>query len=432
MNGLYKGALIISIGTVLTKLLGALYRVPLTSLIGAEGIGLYQMVFPFYTMLLTLSSTGIPSALAKLIAEGKNGVKLVKKAVIFFGLLGFLGSLIMFIFGEKIATIQGNSQAGLCYKMLSPSVFFVSVLSCFRGYFQGKSNMVITTVSQIIEQVIKLLVALLLVWLLPLAVYQKAGVCCLAVSISEVVATLYAFIKYKRKVDFDGFGEEVNLKRLILVVAPIFLSSILLPFARAVDSFLVLKLLPQTKIVSTGLYGIYSGGVESLVGVPVAITYGLSVSGLPLISKEKNNKKLVYKLVISTFLLGLAFALTVYIFAKPIVSLLYFNLEQGEKLTFVSLLKLSAVNVLLLSLIQSLTSVLIGQNKAKIAPINLGVGVVVKIIALFIFLPNPRFSIFGLAISDILCYFVATFLDLLYIIRYNISYRLERKREYAS
>ena len=159
---LLSGALTISVGAFIAKVLGAFYRIPLTNIIGVESLGLYQMIFPLYCILLTISSTGIPNSLSKLISEGNNAKAVLTTSLKTFSVLGAIGSLIMLALGYPIAFLQGDFRAGLGYILLSPSVFIVSVLSCYRGYFQGSGNMKPTALSQVIEQLVKLTFGLFL------------------------------------------------------------------------------------------------------------------------------------------------------------------------------------------------------------------------------------------------------------------------------
>jgi stage V sporulation protein B len=199
-------------------------------------------------------------------------------------------------------------------------------------------------------------------------------------------------------------------------VLPIALSSALLPLSRAFDSFLVVNLLQLDKDVATAQYGIYSGGIESLVGVPVALCYGFAVSGIPILSSNKNDDKTLSKLLIYTFVFSAAIAVAVYFLSDFVVNLLYFRLGAEEKTLMSELLRVSAIEIVLLSLLQSLTSSLISLDALSIAPLNLGMGVIVKIVLVLSLVKIPEIGIYGVAISDISCYFVAAIADLLYII----------------
>lgn len=200
---IFTGAGMLAVSSVIAKLLGALYRIPLTNVVGSEGMGLYQMVFPLYTLLLTVSSGGLPVAISRLVAvklasnDEKGATKVLKVSVCALSVVGLLGSLLLALLGRRIAIFQGNERATLAYLGIAPAVFLVAILSCLRGYYQGRENMLPTAVSQLLEQAIKLFAGLTFATML-----MKRGVeygvlgALLGVSLSEVVATLALSLAY--------------------------------------------------------------------------------------------------------------------------------------------------------------------------------------------------------------------------------------------
>ena len=207
----FTGAGALAVSAVVAKLLGALYRIPLTNIVGSEGMGLYQMVFPFYTLLLTVSSGGLPVAISRLVAvklsnnDERGASNVLRISVCVLSVVGFLGSLLMFALGKTLATFQGNSSAGLAYQGISPAVFLVSILSCFRGYYQGRENMLPTAFSQLIEQAVKLVAGLYFASrLMSKGVEYGVLGAIFGVALSEVIATLtlglwYAFTHIRLK-----------------------------------------------------------------------------------------------------------------------------------------------------------------------------------------------------------------------------------------
>ncbi len=416
-NKIIKGALIISLGGFLTKLIGAFYRIPLTRILGAKGIGLYQMAFPLYCLLLTFSSQGVPNGIAKLIASGEDAQKTLKSALKLFVPFGFLLTLIMAIFSSKIATLQGNVMAKGCYLFLSPSIFLVSVISCFRGYFQGLSNMLPTSISQILEQVVKCVFGLILCYIFRKNLILATNMAVLAVTFSEIIATLYFIILYNKKSKFNLFkSAKTNVKKVRVVVVPIMLATITLPLCRTVESFMIVNILKGYLQNATSLYGIYSGGVESVVGVPVAICYGLCVSSIPEIAKRINVIKKVKLTVFLTLASGLLFAVTLYFFSPIIVKVLYSSLLDNEKIIMIKMLKIASLSVFFLSLMQTSSAVLIALSKTKITLINGILSAVLKLILSYFLLKIPSINVFACIFTDIFSYFVACFLNLVYIV----------------
>lgn len=409
---------------LVTKMLGAVYRIPLTNLLGAEGMGIYQAVFPFYSILLTISGVGIPNALSKVIGEGKNGKKVLYKSIIAFGGFGLAGSLIMATIAKKLSILQGNPSAYKAYLAISPSVFFVSILSCFRGYFQGNGNMLPTGISQITEQAVKLITGLTLIYFLSLKGERGAVAACFAVTVSEVVALLFVVVYKRRKSGYkpviDEFSiqneDEITIKQIIKIVFPVTLTAMILPLSKFIDSFIVINTIKSYRGDAVSLYGLYSGAVESIVGVPVALCYGISVSGLPKISKNKNGSD-GKKVITYTAILSLSAAIITFTGARFAIEFLYGRLTSEQSNTAIKLLKISSLQVALLPIMQATTLVLIGKDKLYLPSIFLGLGVAVKILISIFALKNPSINIYGTAFSDIACYFVAGFCNLLYIIR---------------
>ena len=211
IDGIIKGAFCLGVGTFIAKLIGAIYRIPLTNLIGGYGLGLYQMVFPVYTLLLDFSSAGVPNALSKIISGQKyhkeyHAYNYLKTSIKVLSILGIIFSSVMFLGGKFFANFQGDDKAFLGYVFLSPAIFFVCIISSFRGYFQGLLNMKPTAISQVLEQVIKLVVGLLFAYIfINKVIYQVAGIT-FAITLSEIVATLFLYFVYKKR------NSKLNLK----------------------------------------------------------------------------------------------------------------------------------------------------------------------------------------------------------------------------
>jgi len=157
---------------MIAKILGAVYRIPLTNLLGAEGIGIYQLVFPIYALMLTLSSSGIPTAIARLVSEKRTlGEKLeeqkvMKSSFVLLFVLGTLATLIMLLIAVPLSNLQGAFAIRYGYFVVAPAILIVAISSYFKGWFQGNMNMVPTAISQIAEQVFKMLFGLLFAYLL--------------------------------------------------------------------------------------------------------------------------------------------------------------------------------------------------------------------------------------------------------------------------
>ena len=254
------GALIISAGGFISKILGALYRIPLTNILGGEGMGIYQMVYPLYCILLTVSASGIPAGIARLISSGRApGAE--KSAFKLYGFIGVLGTIAMFLLAKPLASAQGEPAVGLCCKLLAPAVFFVAVLSVVRGYFQGRHNMIPTAFTEVCEQLLKVLAGVAFAWQfrgnMPLAVASTL----FAVTLSEGFSALFAVMLYRgegaRRPLFSersaGYGA------ILRYTVPITFTAIAMPVSQLAESIVAVNLLRSAGLEATALYGIFSG-----------------------------------------------------------------------------------------------------------------------------------------------------------------------------
>lgn len=200
---LFTGAGMLAAASVAAKLLGALYRVPLTNVLGGEGMGLYQLVFPLYTLLLTVSSGGLPVAISRLVAvkladgDERGATRVLKVSLVALSVAGLAGTALLLIFGGAAAAIQGNAEAKIAYYGIAPAVLFVAIISCFRGYFQGRENMLPGAVSQLTEQAGKLVFGLYFaIKLMPRGYAYGVFGALVGVSLSELLAAVILALTY--------------------------------------------------------------------------------------------------------------------------------------------------------------------------------------------------------------------------------------------
>lgn len=196
-----SGAGILLVGSVVAKMLGALYRIPLTNVLGAEGMGMYQLVFPVYALFMVLATAGIPTALSRIVAEkralGEDSKKYFAVAMTALLSLGLIFGALIASLSRFLAQKQGNADTYQGFLAISPAIVCVCVISGFRGLFQGQMYMLPTALSNVIEQVVKLSVGLALAYAL-----SKRGIVAavcgalLGVTASEVVTVLYMLFTY--------------------------------------------------------------------------------------------------------------------------------------------------------------------------------------------------------------------------------------------
>ena len=430
-NTLFSGALWLGIGTFIAKLLGAVYRIPLTNKLGGLGLGLYQMVFPVYALLLDFSGAGLPSALSRIIAMQENKDEVAKRFLInsikLFFVLGILASIFMAIFSTNIARLQGNEGAKTAYLFLSPAVMIVSIISCFRGYFQAYLDMRPTAVSQIIEQFVKLIFGLIFINIFMPNIPLSVAGATLAITISEVFALVYLWLKYKsfsakkaiqNHLIYDGFIKDAKI--IIKTTVPITLVGIMLPLSHVIDSFLIINMLRNYTDSATALYGLLSGVVMTVINLPVSVCYGISTVAIPSVSSSKTQKEInsrIKKVISLTFVIALPCTIFLCFFAPFTINLLFSNLPIAQKSIATTLLIICAPCVLFLSLVQSTNAILIGMGKLYTPVKTLGVGIIIKTILNLILLSNKKINIYGSAVAIIACYFSACLINLILIIK---------------
>lgn len=428
-NRFFKGAIILVLCNLIGKVLGALYRIPLAKILGAVGMGQYQLVFPLYTLILTVSTSGIPTSISKLVAEfnsqgrQKDTRRLLFISILILTLVSFVGFVVIILGAKGISALQGNSSAYICYYGIAPAILFVGVLSAFRGYFQGNLLMFPTAISGLIEQVFKIVAGLTLaskfsVYGIEYAVFGAL----IGVSVSELISFLFLFIcylvyvkKHKISTNSEIYSYRVLAKNLMVSAVPITLGGLISPITSLIDSLLIVNVLMFAGFSSesaTVMLGIQSGVVEPLVNIPVILAVSISMVILPNISylRQKHSdeevKNLIEKGYQTTLSIALACAVCFVIFGEQIITFLYGkNFDFEELLMAVKLLMLGSLNVVALSLVQVTASVLQGLDESKYSVKMLVIGCVLKIVLDVLLVRNPSVNIYGAILSGIVSYF---------------------------
>lgn len=439
-----KGALILAICGLIGKIIGAFYRIPFSYIVGAEGLGLYQLVYPLFTLVLTISTSGLPRGISKLLSEqwasGRYFLarKTFKYSMIFLLVFSLLGSALIALLALPISKLQGNANAFGCYIAIAPAVFFVGIISGIRGYFQAKENMLPTAISGLIEQVAKLAFGLGLAYLFRQDVIKATiGALC-GVTISEIIASIYLMVHYgvaTRKIpviltqESEIPSDKEIIWQIVRISLPIALGGLIMPITLIIDSSLIVKILSKTfsPEVATNLYGLQSGVVGSLSNLPVVASVAVATAVLPKISKEyahksENLAQSVKSSLHMVLLIALPIAICFYIFSEQIILFLYNKTFSQEQIDIcIRLLKISSINIVFLSVAQVSASVLQGLGKVKIPLYTTLIGSVIKVIMLVALVNIPSINIYGAEISDAVCYGIIMLVNMV-IIHKNIKY----------
>ena len=422
-----------SLGGLLAKILGALYRIPLTNIIGSYGMGLYQLVFPPYILFLTLAQAGVPVALSKLIAENNQlgnpeaGRKTFRLAFLLLGGLGLLCAGLMAALSGVIARMQGNAETQQAFLIVAPALLFVPVTNVLKAYFQGNTNMVPSGVTSVLEQVVKLVVGLVCAVRFMPDVHKAVMGAVLAITVSEFGSLLIMSVVYfchrKRNKTLPVRlvkGDAGPLfKSIFALSVPVALGSFAMQLSQVIDSVMVVNLLRVPN--ATQMYGLWTGPVNSMLGLPIALSGGVAVSALPNITKtyysgdkEQLNKSFNSAMKL-TLVISIPCALGMIALSKPILQLLYGSLPEAEINTAALLLSLSGLSIVFLSVVQTGISVCQAVGKPYSTVVIVSLSIVVKAVVNLLLLPNSTVNIYGAAISETLCYLFATVCVIIYL-----------------
>ncbi|MBQ6976966.1 MAG: polysaccharide biosynthesis protein [Selenomonadaceae bacterium] len=446
-----KGTFILTIASFVVKVIGSLNWIFVSRILGGEGIGLYQMAFPIYFFAITISQAGIPIAISIITAErvalkdifGARRVFKISMALMF--VTGVVFSLLTYFSASWLIDLQliRDSRAYMSVVALSPTVFFVTFLAASRGYLQGWQRMTPTAVSQIVEQIFRVITMIVLADLfLPWGLdYAAAGASlgALAGAVTGLIVLVYFHIKLNRDID-KNFAEYLAptpqsqsestfsiIKRMFKLALPVSAASIMLPVVSNLDLMIVpqrLEVAGYSVRQATELFGYLNGMAVPLVNLATILTASLAVSIVPAISESRalNDHARIYRQTaaavrISNFVCFPAFVI-VFFLATPISALIYNAPGAGPAVM------ISAVSIILLGLHQVSTGVLQGLGHTTIPMVNMILAAIAKVVLNWTLTAMPAFGIMGAAWATAADMGVAAFINLYFIYKY-IGYKIE-------
>ena len=440
------GMTVLGLTGIICKLVGVLFSIPLTWMIGTDGLGIFQAVFPTYNLLLTVSSAGLPVAVSRMVShclakdDPRNARRVFRVALCLLAALGCICTLFMLLGSRQLILMVNEPQALAGFQVIAPCVALVCVLSAFRGFMQGQQNMTPTAISQLIEQVGKVFVSLPLAYLGSRygIAYGAAGAL-LGITIVEALALLYMVILYFRRSgafsSIPQLSEEAPLsgatlsKRLMAISVPITISACIVPLAQFVDSTMLVSRLMDAGIareMARPLYGLFTGMVIRLINVPTALALSISMSLVPAISAAKAiedyqtiNRQSDLGLRFA-FLIGLPCSIGMSLLSKPIISFFYQETLTASELQISSeLLSMSSLTIVLFTVVQATSAILQGLHKQRIPMYTLVAGVGCKILLNYILVGIPSINIHGAPVASIVCYSVSMIPNLCYVLKYG-------------
>lgn len=447
---------------IMVKLLGMVYRLVITNVpgFGDKGNGFYNTGFSVYTLLLAISSVGIPNAIAKMVSERtalgdyKGAHKVFKSALLLFSIVGLICTLIL-IFASTFIARTIIHMDGVQYTLISlaPSIFFVCISSVIRGYFSGMQNMKATSYSQMLEQLFKCTITVLIVVLLigqsPEIMAAGAN---LATSISTIISLGYLALYYKKyrpqihenikntTVEPENKKLSAMMKSILMISIPISLGSIITAINRLVDTATITRgievafasgipgvdgipTIAMLQEEAVRLSGILSKS-DVLINMPLALNIAFSTVLVPSVAgalavgdKKEASNKVSYSLLISILLI-LPCVIGYITLAEPIYKLLYPNAKLGY-----DLLQLSSIALIFTALNQTISGSLQGLGKIYIPATGIFCGCIAKFILNVILIRIPSINIYGAVISSIACQMIS-FTICFSVLRKNIELKM--------
>jgi len=434
------GAMILTISAVIIKILGAIYKIPLYNILQKSGTTDFTAAYNIYTVLLSLSTAGLPVALSRLVSEAhalgreRQIDRTYRVAYAIFLTLGAVGSLIMLLFPRGLAAMVNDIDAANSILALSPAVLLVCLMSAYRGYTQGHSDMIPTAVSQVLEVAIKVALGLAAAWYLSRAGYSSANVSAgaiLGVSAGSLVTLIYlTFAKRKiaQKKDRSKFTDTPDSKSdtffaLIKICLPIILSSSVISVIALIDSGLTLGRLQNglglTLNAAKEINGEYAY-TKTISDLPSTFTTALSIAVVPTIAALAIRKRGgdIQRVAESAFRVATIIILPMGIgmaaLAKPILNTLYFGkiTEIGPTLMFMMGIAVYFINMSLMT-----NAVIQAGGHERLPIISMAVGTAVKVILGWILIGDPAIGIYGAPLSTIGCYLAVCGMNLIFLRR---------------
>jgi stage V sporulation protein B len=426
-QSLIKGTVVLGVAGIFAKFLGLFFRWPIQMLMGDLGVGYYQSSYPIYMFFIAVAS-GIPVAVSKMVSE-KNAlgdregvVQVLRKAMLLMLCTGATFTILMLLFSRQlIEFLNWDEKSYYALMGIAIAPIFISIMGALRGFFQGLQNMNYTAVSQVLEQIGRVVVGVGLAFvLLPKGIEYAAGGAALGAAAGGILGGSYLTIKYfiiKREFHFRKVENDSKiLSSLLYIAIPISLGAAVGSIMALIDSVLVqqkLLLAGFTRTEVTILYAQLTGKAFILINVPLTLSMALCASIVPAIAEAhvlKRNREVLNKVQLAIRLsstIALPSLLGLFFMASPILNLIFPGKAQGFEI-----LKYLSITIPFIILAQITTAILQGVGKYMAPVINLSIGCIVKIIITVVLVPMPNINVYGAVIGSIVGYAVIAVLNI--------------------
>ena len=425
-SSLLMGAIILFCCNFISRGLGFLYKIILVRIIGSEGIGLSEMVIPVYSFALVVSSLGIPLAMTRLISsligrqDFNNTRRIWDISLKLLVISGLIFSLLFYIFADKfIGFFAIDNCVLVCFKIMIPAIFIVTVCSAYRAYFQAIKQIAVIGYSQNIEQFCRVILGIFLAYyFIPFGVETAVAAISVATVCGELLGLLYIVHKfkvYKPQNDLKPtLSKHQIVKYLFTVGTPVTMQRLVMSLVLMLQSFMIPNLLHSSGIATdaaTALYGNFSGVAMSLINLPGIFTATLTMAILPAVSETNHRKDILnfrinQSLQLTTFI-GIPVSFIFWLFGTQLCEWLFNTPEAGD------ILKVLAIGAVFIYSNTVLTGILQGMGNVKYLLFSLIFSGLVLIVCLWILV--PKLGIVGAAVSSIVFFVLNCLLNLKYI-----------------
>ncbi len=436
-----SGALILTIANALSKVIGAIYKIPLNNLVGTTGASYYNDGYQIYALLFVLSTAGVPVAIAKMVSEavakGRTNEprRILKNALWIFGAIGLVLAALMMIFVKPLSSLlQNGTTVNYCIAVIAPSIFFVSVSSVIKGYFQGYKCMTPSAYFQVIESAFKLFGIVILLILVAMGygenyiVLACGGI--LGVTFGSFAASLFMVIRFLREKDFGKFDpmalpsqpSRSIINTIITLAIPISLSSAVMSVTSTLDMIFVKYSLQMHGLSieeAIDVYGAYIGATSSLFNLPPTITITVGTAVLPFLTSAfvSGRKEEAYRNMRSASkvvsLIAMPCALGMSVMSEGILKLLY-KREYWE--VGIPTMRFLAISIFFVSFVSLTSTFLHSVGKVKLTLFTMGIGAVLKLVINLVMV--EKIGIMGAPMGTFVCYGAIFLLNCIYIKKY--------------
>lgn len=422
---------ILAAAGILCRIIGILYRSPLTSIIGDEGNGYYSAAYSIYAIILLVSSYSIPSAISKVIAqrlalrEYKNAHRIFHCALIYVTVVGGIASWFTY-FGARFLV---EEHSVIVLQVFAPTIFFSGLLGVLRGYFQSHKTMVQTSISQIIEQITNAVISILAAYLLMNSVQSSnkteqaihgAMGSAMGTGAGVLIALLFMIGMYllnlnliRKRIERDESKKLLSYRQIfgiiIFMVTPVLLSTFIYNFSTSLNYTIYTKILKNfegyTASQIATSYGIFSGKAVVISNIPIAIASSISAAMIPNISGTyaqgdiKATHRVIERSIRITMLIAIPAAVGLFVLARPVVQLLF---PQPSSIDLASsLLRGLCITVVFYSLSTLSNAILQGIGAVNKPVVNAAVSLVIQTIVLIGMLVVTEGNLYSLVIAAI-------------------------------